>query len=171
MSVLKAFGLALFSFVVSIGSVYAQTILPVDKDTTGYVDLADNRNIAGWATDPDSNDPVAVLIYVDGKLVKSLAADQHRADVGRHAFHWEHQGFGPGRHKVSVYAIGILRDNSLSGAHAQLKSKRPLVFSGDLEVVEIIDPPPSEPVPESVVFTSHRKPAAMREPKLILNTQ
>lgn len=74
---------------------------------TGWVDVADGTHIAGWASDADYAGAIAVHVYVDGVLVRGLAADAYRADVGSHAFDWYHEPFGSGRHEVVVYAIGV----------------------------------------------------------------
>ena len=74
---------------------------------TGWVDVADGTHIAGWASDADYAGAIAVHVYVDGVLVRGLAADAYRADVGSHAFDWYHEPFGAGEHDVVVYAIGV----------------------------------------------------------------
>jgi hypothetical protein len=65
----------------------------------------------GWALDPDTNSPITVHVYVDGKAAKGLTANTYRPDVGRHYRKGDNHGFSgtvnalAGTHQVCVYAI------------------------------------------------------------------
>jgi hypothetical protein len=69
-------------------------------------------NVAGWAIDPDTPDPIDVHVYVDGVLAGGTRADRSRADVGalfpgagaNHGFDALFAG-APGAHNVCAYAI------------------------------------------------------------------
>ena len=77
----------------------------VTKQATGWV-------AAGWSIDPDSNDPIPVDVYVDGKLVIRTTADAGRADIAA-----IYAGWGPahgfdapltlsaGKHQICAYGI------------------------------------------------------------------
>ena len=77
---------------------------------TGYLDLADNTVIAGWARDSDWSGPVRIHIYVKDTSNPSAPlnffdytlANLYRSDVGNAAFQYVHPPFGPGVHVVSV---------------------------------------------------------------------
>jgi len=73
----------------------------------GYLDAANDQFIAGWARDDDYSGPIQVQIYVDGKLSQTMLANGNRPDVGAHAYHWNHSGFGYGTHSIEVKAIGV----------------------------------------------------------------
>jgi hypothetical protein len=73
----------------------------------GHLDQATPSGIAGWAQDPDWDGPIDVHIYVDGVHVKVVRADEWRADVGAHAFHWVPPPYGAGTHDVIAYALGV----------------------------------------------------------------
>ena len=67
--------------------------------------------VRGWALDPDTRDPIRAHVYVDGKGVASIAADQTRADVDRAYGMGAAHGYDTvltlanGQHEVCVYAI------------------------------------------------------------------
>ena len=69
-------------------------------------------NVAGWAIDPDTADPIDVHVYVDGKIAGGTRADRIRLDVGaifpdsgpRHGFDAMFAA-APGAHNVCAYAI------------------------------------------------------------------
>ena len=44
-------------------------------------------NLAGWALDPDTTDPIDVHVYVDGVLAGGTPANRSRTDVGA-VFPW-----------------------------------------------------------------------------------
>lgn len=67
--------------------------------------------VAGWATDFDTPDPIPVHVYVDG-VGRAVTADLPRSDIGR-LYPEQGPGHGfastfaaaPGRHEVCVYGI------------------------------------------------------------------
>lgn len=68
--------------------------------------------VKGWAIDPDTADPVAVHVYVNGSFAGSAVADRRRTDVGRaHPLYGEAHGFdftipyNLGRSVICVFAI------------------------------------------------------------------
>ena len=69
-------------------------------------------NLAGWALDPDTTDPIDVHVYVDGVLAGGTPANRSRTDVGavfpgygdRHGFEGTFAAT-PGVHTVCAYAI------------------------------------------------------------------
>lgn len=72
--------------------------------------VAGGINVGGWALDPDTNDPIAVHVYVDG-VGSAHLADAPRGDVAATFGKGDRHGFGvtvlaaPGRHQVCVYPI------------------------------------------------------------------
>ncbi len=81
----------------------------------GSVDAASvsgtRLTVSGWALDPDTRDPIAVHVYVDGKAVTALTASGSRPDVDRVYGKGAAHGYSgtatvsAGRHQVCVYAI------------------------------------------------------------------
>lgn len=71
--------------------------------------------VAGWAADPDTSEPVDVHVYVDGQARQVVRADRDRPDVGaaypalgsRHGFSTAVGLITPGRHTVCVYGINV----------------------------------------------------------------
>ncbi len=71
-------------------------------------------SVAGWAIDPDTDQPIQVHVYVDGAAV-ALTAGDSRPDVGaafpsagpNHGFSSALIGADPGRHQVCAYAINV----------------------------------------------------------------
>ena len=69
-------------------------------------------NVAGWAIDPDTADPIDVHVYVDAKIAGGTRADRARSDVGalfpasgpNHGFDASFAA-APGPHNVCAYAI------------------------------------------------------------------
>jgi hypothetical protein len=87
----------------------------------GSIDVVNNSQIAGWAKDNDaSGAPLSIHIYIDGVIVKDVAADNPRPDVGAHAFNWKHSPFGAGTHTITVYALGLNSSNQYDGINAVL---------------------------------------------------
>lgn len=77
--------------------------------------------VRGWAFDPDTTAPVAVHVYVDGKLARGVTANASRPDVARaHGIGGSH-GYDTtlpvtrGNHIVCTYAI-----DATSGVNPQL---------------------------------------------------
>jgi SpoIID/LytB domain protein len=87
-------------------------------DPFGSIDVAngtlDGVDIAGWAIDPDTRDPIKVHVYVDGTFAGVLDATGERPDIGA-AFGGYGSGHGyagsvaasPGRHQVCTYGINV----------------------------------------------------------------
>jgi hypothetical protein len=72
------------------------------------VEQLDATTIAGWAKDGDApGKPVTVHIYVDGKLFDTATASPR--------FEYKHAPFGPGPHKIEVYALGVNAAGGLDG--------------------------------------------------------
>ncbi|TML13391.1 MAG: SpoIID/LytB domain-containing protein [Actinobacteria bacterium] len=79
-------------------------------DTLASVD--GSINLAGWALDPDTADPIDVHVYIDGVLAGGTPANRSRTDVGavfpaygaRHGFEATFAAT-PGAHTVCAYAI------------------------------------------------------------------
>lgn len=72
----------------------------------------DGLNITGWAIDPDTEDSIAIHVYVDGVFSGELLADAERVDVGQaFSYYGDFHGFNaignfpPGIYNVCVYAI------------------------------------------------------------------
>ncbi len=63
-----------------------------------------NIRVAGWAYDPDTADPIAVHVYIDGVNVGAYSANFSRVDVGNHGFDIT-LPCATGTHTVSIYAI------------------------------------------------------------------
>jgi hypothetical protein len=67
--------------------------------------------LGGWAVDPDASNPIAVDVYVDGKMVQTLTANTSRADVGRIYGKGDNHGYQTtfsatyGPHEVCTFAI------------------------------------------------------------------
>ena len=95
----------------------------------GVLDRADGvsggARMRGWAIDPDTMDPIAVHLYVDGKPVKAVVANVVRPDVGAaYPIYTPTHGFdsvvpaSPGFHVFEAYAInaGLPGPNAYLGA-------------------------------------------------------
>ena len=69
----------------------------------GHLDWWGDGVLRGWARQPGVDEPVEVLVVVDGDVVARVRADEHRADLQR-------AGFGQGRHgfqaEVALPATG-----------------------------------------------------------------
>lgn len=97
-----------------------QVSVQINRNPIGAFDDAQGMapggvRLSGWAIDPDSPDPVAMHVYLDGAPVLAVLADQPRPDVGNVL-----PEFGPdhgldvlipdvteGTHTVCLYAINI----------------------------------------------------------------
>ena len=68
-------------------------------------------SVLGWALDPDTAAPIAVHVYVDGKMTQALIANASRPDIGRIFGKGDNHGFNgtvntvAGTHQVCLYAI------------------------------------------------------------------
>src|SRR6478736_6970316 len=94
--------------------------------------------VSGWALDPDTTEPIAVHVYVDG-VGRAVTADLPRPDVGAAFGKGSAHGFAVtipatgGSHSVCVYAI-----NTPAGANATLGCRTVAVGAppvGSLEAV------------------------------------
>jgi SpoIID/LytB domain protein len=102
-------------------------------------------NVAGWAIDPDTADPIDVHVYVDGRLAGGTRADRTRSDVGavfpaagpNHGFDALFAA-APGQHNVCTYAINDgPADNTFLGCKTMTvtpKDSTPPVGAVDLVV-------------------------------------
>jgi hypothetical protein len=88
----------------------------VNARAIGSIDVVETApggiRVAGWALDPETADPLAVHVYVDGALAGVTTADRTRTDIASLAPAWgPARGFDvvvpavPGRREVCVYAI------------------------------------------------------------------
>ncbi len=84
----------------------------------GYIDSisspsAGTLRVGGWVLDPDTNDPIAAHVYIDGVFAGALTADGNRPDVGAALPFGPNHGFSGnfttthGEHAVCVYGIGV----------------------------------------------------------------
>ncbi len=80
--------------------------------------------VSGWATDPDTSQPIEVRLFVDGRYVTSTAAGAPRPDVAatyplggaNHGFAFSASGFSQGPHYVCVQALNVSTgDDTLLG--------------------------------------------------------
>jgi len=99
-----------------------QTVTVLAGNPIGHLDgatvAAGTATFWGWAIDPDVTAPIAVHIYVDGKLATITSAAGGRPDVARlyPSYGIAHGFFGqlplvPGTHRVCAFAI-----NTASGS-------------------------------------------------------
>ena len=88
----------------------------------GILDVADAKEIAGWAYDPDlGENPVQVVINIDGSDVATIVADQSRPDLAsdprirgtRHGFRYATPGLARGSHTIRVYALDVPTDSRI----------------------------------------------------------
>ncbi len=85
-------------------------------DPLGSFDVAamapGGARVAGWALDPETPEPIAVHVYVDGSFAAAFDADAPRPDIGQaYPGYGDAHGFDtiipatPGSHSVCVYGI------------------------------------------------------------------
>jgi SpoIID/LytB domain protein len=106
---------------------------------TGTVDGVD---VAGWAIDPDTRDPIPVHVYVDGAPAGVLDAGVERQDIAAaFAGYGAAHGFAgsiaatPGPHRVCVYGINAMAgSNALIGCRSVTVPGDPI---GSLDVVSV----------------------------------
>ena len=113
--------------------VACRTLVVVNTAPMGAVDAVrdatDAINVVGWALDPDTANPIAVHVYIDGSATPVLA-NVSRPDVG--AAHHDGDGHGfnatipatPGDHTVCIYAI-----DSAGGANPLLACRAVHTYS------------------------------------------
>ena len=89
---------------------------PSAGNAFGYLDVVypfvGGVLVQGWAIDPDTTAPIAVLVYADGVYVEALVSGTSRPDVGPFGYGNNHgfYDFGPvgaGSHSVCVYAVNV----------------------------------------------------------------
>lgn len=84
----------------------------------GYIDSATSPSagslrVSGWVLDPDTNDPIAAHVYVDGVFAGATVANGARPDVGAALPFGPNHGFtvnvsaSKGAHEVCVYGLGV----------------------------------------------------------------
>ena len=76
----------------------------------GWIDAASCTTVSGWASDADLNIPIAVHIYIDGKIAGGTLADIFRSDVGSHGWTFNIPPAlvnDKSPHSVDAYAIDI----------------------------------------------------------------
>ena len=86
----------------------------VNKDPHGWIDSvtasSSSITVSGWAIDPDTDDPIAVHVYVDSAS-SAHVADRNRPDLAERFGRGPSHGFSvtvpasPGTHRLCVYAI------------------------------------------------------------------
>jgi SpoIID/LytB domain protein len=93
--------------------------LTLDRNPKGGVVLsgysAGTATVSGWAVDPDTHDPIAVHVYVDGKWAGVVTANLDGATQADALFpgYGTQHGFtaavhlGPGNHTICTYAINV----------------------------------------------------------------
>jgi len=111
-----------------------RTVTVTNQPPTGAFDSATpspgSVRLRGWALDPDTSAPIAIHVYVDGKLVTGASASSHRADIGRIFGLGESHGFdvtipaSNGTQTVCVFAI-----NATPGANPRLGCKTVTVIN------------------------------------------
>jgi hypothetical protein len=89
--------------------------------------------VRGWALDPNTADPVAVRVYVDGLARAATTASGVRPDIGRaspayganHGFDITDLQLGNGAHQVCVYATnaGIGGNSTLGCAMVNVRTR------------------------------------------------
>lgn len=93
-------------------------LIPTSDNPIGSLDLAapapGGVRVAGWTLDPNTADPIAVHVYVDGTYAGSIVAAGHRTDIaGIFPSYGAPHGFdsvvaaGPGPHQICTYGISV----------------------------------------------------------------
>jgi hypothetical protein len=69
--------------------------------------------VRGWTLDPDTNNPIAAHVYIDGAFAGQVTANANRPDVGAALPFGANHGFdttvpaSSGNHTVCVYGISV----------------------------------------------------------------
>lgn len=105
-------------------SIGCSTVSVANASPRGKVDAVGAKDghvtVRGWTFDPDTDDPIAVHVYVDGRMAGALTADTPRADVARAYGVGPNHGFSgsiaasAGRHRVCLYAINAPKGGNKS---------------------------------------------------------
>jgi hypothetical protein len=96
--------------------------------------------ISGWAIDPNRTTPIATHVYVDGKLLAVLQADDPRPDIARvvpgyganHGYHTD-LALASGTHSVCTYGI-----NEGAGGNATLGCKTVTLPSNPFGALDLV---------------------------------
>lgn len=125
-------------------------------------------SVGGWSLDPDSDDPVAIHVYIDGAWGGALVANASRPDVasaipGYGDLHGFSSAFdvNPGVHSVCAYAINVspygdtnpslgCRSVTVSGDPVGSLDGASAVLGGVRVSGWAIDPDTNSPVPVKV---------------------
>jgi len=111
-------------------TVPSQTVIGSLEIATGGVGTL---TASGWALDPDTTDPIAVHIYVDGAAIRGVSANRARTDIGAAYGKGDNHGYSetlpatPGVHTVCVYGI-----DANGGANPQLGCRSVTVASASV---------------------------------------
>ena len=111
------------------------TITVTNQSPAGFIDKVaatpTSITASGWALDPDTNDPIAVHMYVDGNG-QAFVADQSRPDIAAIFGKGDKHGFtttmnaSPGSHNVCLYAINTpAGDNVALGCRTVVVANSP----------------------------------------------
>ncbi len=93
-------------------------MIPTSDNPIGSLDLVamapGGVRVAGWTLDPNTAEPIAIHVYVDGTFAGSFLAGASRTDVAAvlPAYGAPHGfdtlvGVGPGNHQICTYAISV----------------------------------------------------------------
>jgi hypothetical protein len=112
----------------------------VDALNTGPL----NVTASGWAIDPDTNAPIIIQMYVDGRANAMTWANQSRPDVGavypssgpNHGYHLT-MATTPGTHTVCVYGI-----NTGAGTSTTLGCRTVTVSSNPFGTIDVVSAGP-----------------------------
>ena len=114
-----------------------------NADPIGAIDgvtaTATAITVRGWALDPDTTASIDVHVYVDGKPVRSVKADQSRPDVGRVHGKGDAHGFSTsvpatgGQREVCLYLI-----NATAGANPRLGCRTVQVGTLPIGAVDMV---------------------------------
>jgi hypothetical protein len=127
-------------------------------------------SVRGWTVDPESNDSLAVHLYVDGAGAAITKADRSRPDVGRATGKGDAHGFDytfaatEGQHSVCAWAINVGKgDNTMLGCRTvTVSSYAPVgdftTATGVDKAVSVsgwaVDPDTKSPIPVHIYIDS-----------------
>ena len=127
---------------------------PANAEPIGSIDALHPQSdgtasLRGWAMDPDTKDPIQVVVWVDGTEVARFSADGTREDVGAAYRNGNAHGFDlrvpvpAGEHQVCVWA-----KDSETGAGVSLGGCPSITMTTSQPEPVEPEPKPSEPPPE-----------------------